>query len=103
VASVTSIWWSANKPKGWSGTGIGERLRVYERNNQELLKAGAGDQPKNDGQRRLGREARLALVDILDRLSTWQEKKPLDGADAREVDAFERQVRIARDQLKWYV
>ncbi len=102
MASVTSNWWSAHEPKGWSGTGIGDRLRVYEGNNKKLLAAGAGDQPKNDEQRRVGRESRQALEDILTRLATWKKKKPLSGAEAQEIDAFERQVRIAKDQLKWY-
>jgi hypothetical protein len=102
VASVTSSWWSANEPKGWSGTGIGDRLRIYEKNNRTLLAAGAGDQPKTADQKRLGKESHKALGEILERLATWKRNKPLTGAQANEIDAFERQVRIARDQLKWY-
>jgi hypothetical protein len=102
MAAVTSSWWSAHEPKKWSGTGIGERLRAYEGHNRKLLEAGAGDRPKNDDQKRLGRQSRQALEDILERLSTWKRKHPLSGTEAQEVDSFERQVRIARDQLKWY-
>jgi hypothetical protein len=102
MASVTSSWWSAHEPKDWSGTGIGACLRVYERNNQKLLEAGAGDKPKNDEQKRLGKESREQLQDILRRLAKWTKDKPLGGTEAADIAAFDAQVRIALDQLKGY-
>jgi hypothetical protein len=45
---------------------------------------------------------RAALDEILARLKTWKKEKPVGGSEAQDIAAFDRQVQIVEDQLKWY-
>jgi hypothetical protein len=35
-------------------------------------------------------------------LKTWKKEKPVGGSEAQDIAAFDRQVQIVEDQLKWY-
>lgn len=101
---VSDAWWQKHRPAKWSGTGIGQCLRTFEENDNDVTRSGerlAANTRLSDATAASASAAKQAAQDALDKLEKWIGKGDMSDDEQGDMALLSDQLRLVLSQYKY--